>query len=98
MHHTLVTFLGRGQSKPDLGYPSATYDFPDRKRTTTFFGLALAEYLNPDLITHEPHLLARSGRKWGQSEFFAPQRRRHAARGQCEKLTLTPFSPGEPCG
>ena len=46
----------------------------------------------PFLITHEPYLLARSGRKWGQSEFFAPQRRRHAACGQCEKLTLTPFS------
>ena len=62
MHRTLVTFLGRGQSKPDLGYPTATYRFPDgRKMTTAFFGLALAEYLEPDTVV----VLGTRGSQWG---------------------------------
>ena len=50
------------------------------------------------LIAYEPHLPAPSGRKWGQSEFFALTVQGHAGAQADEKLTLTPFSPGEPYG
>ena len=45
------------------------------------------------LIAYEPHLPAPSGRKWGQSEFFALAIQGHAGAQADEKLTLTPFSP-----
>ena len=45
---TFVTFLGRGRENPETGYRKATYKFPDGSHeTTAFFGLALANYINP---------------------------------------------------
>ena len=46
----------------------------------------------PFLITYEPHLLARSGRKWGQSGFSGAVRWGAPSRVRNGKPTLTPFS------
>ncbi|MDR1728191.1 MAG: TIGR02221 family CRISPR-associated protein [Acidobacteriota bacterium] len=43
---TLLSFLG----KQIKGYRTARYRFPDRVREVPFFGMALAEYLNPDRL------------------------------------------------
>ncbi len=60
--HTLVTFLGRVQKDPQAGYRAATYRFPDGTlRRTSFFGLALAEHLQPDRIV----VLGTGGSMWG---------------------------------
>ena len=61
MTHTLVTFLGRPQLQ-DGRYREAKYEFPDDvQRTSAFFGLALAEYLEPDDIV----ILGTHGSMWG---------------------------------
>ena len=67
MHHTFVTFLGRGQQDRETGewvYREATYEFPDTPPTqkrTDFFGLALAEHIKPDRVI----ILGTSGSQWG---------------------------------
>lgn len=62
MTHTLVTFLGKGRDNTQTGYRKATYRFPDgSQRETPFFGLALAEYLQPDNIV----ILGTCGSQWG---------------------------------
>lgn len=49
--NTFVTFLGRGRYNELTGYKEATYEFPDgTKKTTAFFGLALAEYIDPNTV------------------------------------------------
>jgi CRISPR-associated Csx2 family protein len=61
MSHTLVTFLGRGRDDPQTGYKQATYRFNDGARTTSFFGLALAEHLQPDRLV----ILGTRSSMWG---------------------------------
>jgi CRISPR-associated Csx2 family protein len=62
VRHTLVTFLGRGREDPRAGYRETTYRFPDgTEYRTNFFGLALAEYLQPDRIV----VLGTRGSMWG---------------------------------
>ena len=62
MTHTLVTFLGRGQRDPQAGYRETIYRFADgTEHRTSFFGLALAQYLKPDRIV----VLGTSGSMWG---------------------------------
>ncbi len=59
---TFVTFLGRGRENKATGYRKTTYEFPDKStKTTAFFGLALAEYINPDRIV----ILGTSSSQWG---------------------------------
>ena len=59
--HTLVTFLGRPQVQ-DGRYREATYRFPGGvDRASAFFGLALAEHLDPDDIV----ILGTCGSMWG---------------------------------
>lgn len=59
--HTLVSFLGRGRSDPKTGYREATYRFSDGSiATTPFFGLALAQHLNPNVLI----LLGTAGSMW----------------------------------
>lgn len=49
--HTLVSFLGRGRDNRTSGYREATYRFADGSTVTTpFFGLALTEHLQPDVL------------------------------------------------
>lgn len=58
---TLISILGKGQSDPKTGYRMATYRFDDGfVRTVPFFGLALAQYLQPDRLI----LLGTSGSMW----------------------------------
>ena len=60
--HTLVTFLGRPQRLTEGGYRVATYRFPDGvKRTSAFFGLTLAEHLEPDELV----IFGTRGSMWG---------------------------------
>ena len=48
---TFVTFLGRGRDSKTTGYREATYEFPNgAQKTTAFFGLALAAYIQPNRI------------------------------------------------
>ena len=59
---TFVTFLGRGRENKTTGYRETTYEFPDKSRkTTAFFGLALAGHINPDRIV----ILGTSSSQWG---------------------------------
>ena len=59
---TLVTLLGRSQKGADNGYRRTTYRFPNgTKKTTSFFGLALAEYLGADTVI----VLGTCGSQWG---------------------------------
>lgn len=59
---TFVTFLGRGRENPETGYRKATYKFPDGSHeTTAFFGLALANYINPDRLV----ILGTNSSQWG---------------------------------
>ena len=59
---TFVTFLGRGRENKTTGYRETTYEFPDKStKTTAFFGLALAEYINPDRIV----ILGTNSSQWG---------------------------------
>ena len=59
---TFVTFLGRGRDSKTTGYREATYEFPNGPpKTTAFFGLALAEYIQPDRIV----ILGTSRSQWG---------------------------------
>lgn len=64
MGQTYVTFLGRGRENRETGYRTTTYQFPDgSQRETAFFGLALAEYLEPkpDRVV----ILGTAGSQWG---------------------------------
>ena len=48
---TLISFLGKGRADPKTGYRPATYRFDEGfARTVPFFGLALAQYLQPDRL------------------------------------------------
>ena len=59
---TFVTFLGRGRENVKTGYREATYKFPDgTKKTTAFFGLALAGYIKPKRIV----ILGTKSSQWG---------------------------------
>ena len=50
MSHILITFLGsRKNGSANRDYQTARYEFPDGNvRETSYFGLSLAEYLQPD--------------------------------------------------
>lgn len=62
MTHTLVTFLGKGRDNRTTGYREALYRFPDgTERRTPFFGLALADHLQPDRLV----ILGTRGSQWG---------------------------------
>lgn len=62
MTHTLVTVLGKGRDNIKTGYREATYRFPDGSQCqTAFFGLALAEHLQPDNVV----ILGTCGSQWG---------------------------------
>ena len=67
MSHTLVTLLGRSRVVRDrenagIGYRQTTYRFPDgSEKETSFFGLALTEYLQPDKVI----VLGTCGSQWG---------------------------------
>ena len=64
MSQTYVTFLGRGRENKATGYRTTTYRFPNGcKKTTAFFGLALAEYIDPkpDPVV----ILGTKGSQWG---------------------------------
>ena len=60
MGGTLVTFLGKGRENTQTGYRTATYRFPDGLRTTSYFGLALSEYLCPECVI----ILGTRGSQW----------------------------------
>lgn len=81
MDLTLVTFLGKGRVDAATGYRSATYQFPDRQQyTTPFFGLALAEVLQPKRLV----IFGTSGSMWGVLlEHLATQ---HAINGIGDEL------------
>ena len=59
---TLVTFLGRGRDNTNTGYRETTYEFPDGSRkTTAFFGPALADYIKVERIV----ILGTNSSQWG---------------------------------
>lgn len=59
---TFVTFLGRGRENEATIYQETTYEFPDKStKTTALFGLALAEYINPDRTV----ILGTNSSQWG---------------------------------
>lgn len=61
MTRTLISFLGRNTAKPGGGYRKARYRFADGwERETPFFGLALAEKLQPSRII----ILGTAGSMW----------------------------------
>ena len=64
MHHTFVTFLGRGRltdDPEDIGYQKTTYQFPnEHKEETSFFVVALAKQLKPDRVV----ILGTEGSQW----------------------------------
>lgn len=61
MKTTLVSFLGKSTGDPITGYRNATYRFPDgHDHITPFFGLALAQDLNPDFMV----ILGTAGSMW----------------------------------
>lgn len=64
---TLISFLGKKRHGESKGYPNATYKFADRERTVPYFGLALADYLQPDQII----LVGTAGSMW--DVFFEAQ-------------------------
>lgn len=86
MHQTLLTFLGRGRDSAKTGYRQALYAFPDGQvRETAFFGLALAEMIQPESIV----ILGTAGSMWGVLvEQFA-------AEGEEEELRLDLFEAEE---
>lgn len=64
---TLISFLGKKRHGESKGYPNTTYKFADRERTVPYFGLALADYLQPDQII----LVGTAGSMW--DVFFEAQ-------------------------
>ncbi|MDR1709949.1 MAG: TIGR02221 family CRISPR-associated protein [Candidatus Accumulibacter sp.] len=56
---TLISFLGKGKEKGGA-YRTANYRFEDKTRTVPFFGMALAEYLQPERLI----LIGTSGSMW----------------------------------
>lgn len=62
MSKTLLTILGKSNGDRKTGYRTATYRFPEGKEETTpFFGLALANHLQPDILV----ILGTAGSMWG---------------------------------
>ncbi len=62
MTTTLITVLGKGRDNTQTGYRTATYQFADgNQHTTAYFGLALAQHLQPDSII----MLGTSSSMWG---------------------------------
>ena len=61
--HLLITFLGSRKISPvDRGYTTARYKFPDGKeRQASYFGLSLAEFLQPDQMV----ILGTYNSQWG---------------------------------
>lgn len=61
--HLLITFLGsRKNGSVNRGYRTARYKFPDGTvRETSYFGLSLAEYLQPDQMV----ILGTYNSQWG---------------------------------
>lgn len=58
---TLISFLGKGRADSQTGYRTATYRFDGGfAKTVPFFGLALAEYLQPDRLI----LVGTPGSMW----------------------------------
>lgn len=58
---TLISFLGKGRSDARHGYRTAAYRFDEGLiKTVSFFGLALAEYLQPDRLI----LVGTAGSMW----------------------------------
>jgi CRISPR-associated Csx2 family protein len=83
MTHTLVTFLGRVAKDQGGAYRTATYRFPDGSREkTSFFGPALANYLDPDRLV----VLGTRGSMWGTLVEHA------AAQGEEEDARLELFA------
>ncbi len=61
MTHTLISFLGRGNSDRGKRYRKATYEFgPKQQQTTEFFGLGLTQYIQPDRLL----ILGTTGSMW----------------------------------
>jgi CRISPR-associated Csx2 family protein len=58
MTSTLVSFLGKAIEKGN--YREATYDFDGIRKTTKYFGLALAEHVKPDKLV----MLGTAGSMW----------------------------------
>lgn len=79
MSTTLITVLGKGRDNTQTGYREATYQF-DRgeQHKTPYFGLALAQHLNPDTLI----MLGTSGSMWGVLV------ENHAIDGEDEELRL----------
>lgn len=64
----LLSFLGKGRSDIQTGYRTANYEFaPDFVRSVPFFGLALAEYVQPEKLV----LVGTRGSMW--DVFFEQQ-------------------------
>ena len=79
MSLTLITVLGKGLNKAQPGYREATYQFDAGERhRTAYFGLALADHLNPDTVI----MLGTSGSMWGVLV------ENHAVEGEDEELRL----------
>lgn len=61
MAHTLISFLGRGNTDRGKRYRKATYQFDEgHQQTTDSFGLGLANYLKPDRLV----ILGTTGSMW----------------------------------
>ena len=76
---TLVTFLGRGRDNKNTGYRETTYEFPNgSKKTTAFFGPALADYIGVDRIV----ILGTNSSQWGVLV------ENHASEGEEEEARL----------
>ncbi len=61
MSTTLITILGKGRYDEKTGYKRATYQFADgTQRITPYFGLALAEHIQPQKLI----ILGTAGSMW----------------------------------
>ena len=61
MTHTLISFLGRGNTDRGKRYQTATYQFDTgEQRTTEFFGLGLTQQIKPDRLL----ILGTTGSMW----------------------------------
>jgi len=64
---TLISFLGKGQADKKTGYRTARYQFDDTVREVPYFGLALAEHIQPERLI----LIGTAGSMW--DVFFEQQ-------------------------
>lgn len=60
MTHTLISFLGKAPKDTGGQYRSADYNFNGQIKTSRFFGLALAEILQPERLV----ILGTTGSMW----------------------------------